>query len=340
MPGPAAAAAITVAIVGAVAVGVAFKQFVYEPHIAPKLEQWAEEFIANREARRRQQARAIPVLAAPHRIDSSDKRSDSDSDVGRERQSIELENLIAKEVHEWRNEVDRSQTLRRRGKPGSSGSQYSFKSVNNQPVLTSPTHVLVDSSTPSTLSSSISSIDASPSPRSAPLREARSNATLRSPSPSASRGLGLLPTPAPSSTLSPTAPQHPGMIPSLSQSFPLELDQEHGIELLSAPSSRPESPFSTFSQPFSPSIHNTNMSNSHYYSFPSSNARSPDGVVSPARPSSRGLSDLDFLSDLGSNDDVLSSPHWSYAGVLPQEGHNLDDGSSDSSWTSAGARSR
>ncbi|KAG6888518.1 hypothetical protein C0995_007761 [Termitomyces sp. Mi166 len=343
MPAPAAAAAITVAaIVSAVAVGIAFKQFVYEPHLAPRIERWAEGFLTSRQAQRRQRAVAVPVLATP--LDISDKRSDSDSGGDEERQSIELGNSIAKEVREWRSEVDRSQTLRRRGKPGSSGSQYSLKTFNKQTVLTTPTHVLVDPSAPSTPSSTMPSIEDSPVPHSTPLREASSSNTFRSPPPSSSRGLGLLPTPAMSSTLSPTPPQHPslspGMIPSLSQSFPLELDQEHGIELLSAPSSRPDSPFSTFSEPLSPSIHSTNLSTSHYYSFSSPNALSTDHAMSPsARPSSRGLSDLDLLSDLGSDRDVLS-PHWSDVVVLPQEGHNFDDRSSDSSWTSAGARSR
>lgn len=188
------------------------------------------------------------------------------------------------------------------------------------------------------------SIDVSPPVH---LREVSSNvsssATLGSPPANFSRGLGLPPTPAPSSNLSPATPQHlphsPVMIPSLSQSFPLELDQEHGIELLSAPSSRPDSPFSAFSQPISPSIHSTNLASSHYYSFASPNALPQDNVMSPsARPLSRGLSDLDFLSDLNSDHDVLSPP-WSDARILTQETRQSDDGLSDSSWISAGARS-
>ncbi|KAG6876370.1 hypothetical protein C0992_013177 [Termitomyces sp. T32_za158] len=204
-----------------------------------------------------------------------------------------------------------------------------------------PTHVIIDPSA-STPSSTMPSIDASPS---VPLREVgshvSSSATLCSPPPNLPRGLGLLPTPPASS---PAAPQHPpqshGMIPSLSQSFPLELDQEHGIELLSAPSSRPDSPFSALSQPLSPSIHSTNLSNSHYYSFSSPNALPLDNFMSPpARPPSRGFSDLDFLSDLSSDHDVMSPP-WSDARVLTQESRQFDDRLSDSSWTSAGARSR
>ncbi|KAG6915909.1 hypothetical protein DXG01_009279 [Tephrocybe rancida] len=342
---PAPAAAVTVAtIVGVFAVGYAFKKFVYEPHIAPKLEQWAVEYIAHRDAQRRQRAGAIPVMASPHRRDMPDKRSDSGNE-GSERQSIELENLIAKEVREWRSEVNRSQTLRHRGKQGSSGSQYTIESVQSKTLLTSPTHVLVDPSIPSTPSSTLPSIEASPAPRVTPLREASSRSTLRSPPPAPPQGLGLLPTPAPSTTLSPGVPQRaplsPGMIPSLSQSFPFELDQEHGVELLSAPSSRPDSPFSTFSQPVSPSVHGTNLSSANYYSFSSPNTFTAGNVISPlVRPPSRGLSDLDFLSDLDEHDAL--SPRWSEAGLSAPDEHFINDRLSDasgSSWASAGARS-
>ncbi|KAG6868114.1 hypothetical protein C0993_007492 [Termitomyces sp. T159_Od127] len=309
MPAPAAAAAITVAaIASAVALGYAFTKFVYEPHLAPKLEQWAEEFLATREARRRQRAGAGPVLATPHMYE---RHSSNDSGEGGET-LVQLENLGSRDPHA---------------------------------VLTSPTHVIVDPSVLFAPSPTTPSIGASPS---VPLREVSSNAsssaTLLSPPPNLLRGLGLLPTPTPSSTLSSAAPQHPphspGMIPSLSQSFPLELDQEHGIELLSAPSSRPESPFSAFSQPLSPSLHSTNLASSHYYSFSSPSALPPDNITSPsARPPSRGFSELDFLSDLSSDHDVLSPP-WSDARVLTQEPRQIDDGLSDSSWTSGGARSR
>ncbi|KAG6876371.1 hypothetical protein C0992_013178 [Termitomyces sp. T32_za158] len=141
MPAPAAAAAITVAaIASAVALGFVFtktliaansdlsrsSQFVYEPHLAPKLEQWAEEFLATREARRRQRAGAVPVLATPHVHDRHDL-NDFDSNAGGERQPIPLENLGSRDVREWRSEVDRSQTLRRRRGLGSSGSRYSLE---------------------------------------------------------------------------------------------------------------------------------------------------------------------------------------------------------------------
>lgn len=113
-------------------------QYVYEPHIAPKLEQWATEFIAKREARRRQRAGAIPISVS-HRTDEDlssrrrSKLSDSDDEGVEMRQSIELENLIAKEVREWRSEVNRSQTrgLRHRNNAGPSGSRHALDEVRS-----------------------------------------------------------------------------------------------------------------------------------------------------------------------------------------------------------------
>lgn len=106
----------------------------YEPHLAPKIEKWAEEFVAKRQARRRQLAPAAGPVGVPGPLhgdeDQATRRkhrtSGSDHDGPEMSQSIELENLIAKEVREWRSEVDRSQTssrgLRQRGHGPRSGS--------------------------------------------------------------------------------------------------------------------------------------------------------------------------------------------------------------------------
>ena len=148
MPAP---AVYILAIVGTIAAGLAFKevspvimlskvsrlycnilaQFVYEPHIAPKIEQWAEDFVAKRQARRRQRASAIPVAASQHNLTDENisrrraKRSDSGDEADQERRSIELENLIGKEVREWRSEVNRSQSqkLRHRNNAAASSSR-------------------------------------------------------------------------------------------------------------------------------------------------------------------------------------------------------------------------
>ncbi|EEB97458.1 hypothetical protein MPER_03221 [Moniliophthora perniciosa FA553] len=120
MPAP---AVYVVAVVGTVAAGFAFKHFVYDPHIAPKFQQWRDEVRARREARRRRRAGPIPVPIAVELNSTSqrrdDKRSDdSDSDDQDDdkvdKQSYELENIISKEVLEWRNGVDQAGTLRQR----------------------------------------------------------------------------------------------------------------------------------------------------------------------------------------------------------------------------------
>ncbi|KAF5369693.1 hypothetical protein D9615_010148 [Tricholomella constricta] len=349
MPAP---AVYILAVVGAVAAGIAFKEFVYEPHIAPKVEQWAEEFLAKRQARRGQRAGAVPV-SVPLRNDDTtwsgrSKHSDSGDEGDERRQSIELEHLIAKEVREWQSEVNRSQTLRRRGNAGPAGfrdpSDASTTATNRSSLVpTSPTHVLFDPSLPSTPISTLPSAKPSPSPHVSSLREARSRSTLRSPPPL--EAPGSLPTPAPSSDTASLVPTRlslsPSSIPSLSQSYPQDLDHEHGIELLSAPSSRPDSPFSSFSQ--SLSVHDSMMSSSNYYSFSSPNAASPPNLSSPqVRPPSRSLSDLDFLSDFDEHDPM--SPLSAVSGISSFDDHHLDDGTrsemSGSSWASAGVRNR
>ncbi|KAF8076967.1 hypothetical protein FPV67DRAFT_440652 [Lyophyllum atratum] len=334
MPAP---AVYILAIVGTIAAGLAFKEFVYEPHIAPKVEQWAEEFIARRQARRRQRAGGVAVPVRQRERDETtlrSKRSDSGEEGDERRQSIELENLIAKEVREWRSEVDRSQLRHRgtaRGPSRSQGTLSSCESTARPLVIPmSPTHVLVDPSIPSTPSSTLPSVQPSPSPRVSSLRATPSQSTLRSPPPH--HGPGLLPTPAASASgdlFSPT-PLSPTSVPSLSQSYPQDLDHEHGLELLSAPSSQPDSPFSSFSQPLS--AHDTN-----YLSFGSPDAFSPGN-----RPPSRSLSDLDFLSDFDEREHEGMSPRSGVSGF--EEPQLVDDGTrsegSGSSWASAGGSSR
>ncbi|KAF7432542.1 hypothetical protein PC9H_004483 [Pleurotus ostreatus] len=154
------------AFVGVAAVGYAFHEFVYEPHIAPKIELWAEEFIARRKAGRlRKQG---PVSAPQHPEsrtrrnkpnDSSDEGSDNDDGWdkkrGGRRSSFELENLVAKELQEWRSETG-SNVLRQR-KPAASTSFNTLDESNiSIPYSTiTPTHVLFGDSEPSTPTSSI-----------------------------------------------------------------------------------------------------------------------------------------------------------------------------------------
>ncbi|KAF9266072.1 hypothetical protein L218DRAFT_858413 [Marasmius fiardii PR-910] len=115
MPGP---AVYVVVVVGTVAAGFAFKHFVYDPHIAPKVDVWKHEFRTRREARRRRRQGPIPVAVALNgaREDRvSDDSGSNDSDDPRvDKQSYELEDMVQQEVLDWRNGVDQAATLRRR----------------------------------------------------------------------------------------------------------------------------------------------------------------------------------------------------------------------------------
>lgn len=99
-------------------------QFVYEPHIAPKLEAWAEDFLERRRAARNRRASAVPVRTSRRRhLSSSSGSSHHRNDLRRDQgpndgalgpndfsvDGLELEALASREVDEWRNEVLRSQ---------------------------------------------------------------------------------------------------------------------------------------------------------------------------------------------------------------------------------------
>ncbi|KZT29547.1 hypothetical protein NEOLEDRAFT_1145245 [Neolentinus lepideus HHB14362 ss-1] len=142
MPGPAVYA--VVAVVSTVAVVYAFKEFIYEPHIAPRVEAWAENYIARRRARRQQ--RQGPVPAQPHTT-SDDGSEDEAGPRGHDiNTSIELERLVGREVDEWRNDVDRSQSQLRQRRTHSALDE---SNVSIPFVPMSPTHVLFDSSSAS-----------------------------------------------------------------------------------------------------------------------------------------------------------------------------------------------
>ncbi|KAJ8516683.1 hypothetical protein ONZ45_g6041 [Pleurotus djamor] len=166
MPAP---AVYILAAVGTVAASLAFYEFVYEPHIAPKLEQWAEEFIARRKARRAERQGLIAIPQNPRSSTgaskkgpgSSDNESDDDDNWDQKRNnrrsSIELEHLVAKELSEWRSEIGTS-ALRHR-KTASSSKQMSTLDESNISIpyaAIAPTHVIFNSE-PSTPTSTIGS---------------------------------------------------------------------------------------------------------------------------------------------------------------------------------------
>ncbi|KAI0074758.1 hypothetical protein K474DRAFT_1665029 [Panus rudis PR-1116 ss-1] len=155
MPSP--ALYVAVAVVGTVAAALAFKEFVYEPHIAPKFEAWAETYVENR---RRRRARAQPV-AVPQSSDldenearrlyqkknsKKDKKDRDDRDDSDDGDNIELDDLAkasasTSEVDGWRRGVPPTASLRlRRPAPVIDETNYT---IPYDPLT--PTHVIFDS---------------------------------------------------------------------------------------------------------------------------------------------------------------------------------------------------
>ncbi|KIY68413.1 hypothetical protein CYLTODRAFT_489789 [Cylindrobasidium torrendii FP15055 ss-10] len=366
MPAPAVYA---LAAIGTVAAVLAFKEFVYEPHLAPKVDQWIEEIRAKRRARQRQRQFERPVevqFPFDKKSRSDDGSSDGDDKAGGS--AFELEKLVspvAQEVREWRNEVDRSQssTLRQR-RPGHPLDQ-SDTFVPFSPMQ--PAQVLFDSS-PTLHSMPTPNAAQSPS-----LHSATSYDTLRSPPPVPSTPLQYVapslqyssPPVSPPAVAAMSPPSHaavgppppamdtsvysPTSVPSLSLSHPVDLlEHEQGLELLSPPSSRPDTPFSSIS-----------VTNDSEYRSAFDEDTLPSGFLTPVdayqslAPSSvssiedLGARDADFqdavraspelvaedsdLEDLVSNPSVMSD----FDDLRSNDGSEI----SGSSWASANLRS-
>ncbi|KAI0751194.1 hypothetical protein C8Q80DRAFT_1156005 [Daedaleopsis nitida] len=147
MPGPAVYA--VVGVVAFVAVGIAFHELVYEPHIAPKVEAWAENYLERRRQRRRQ--RQGPTLAQPVRDDGDENSSRRSSVTSDDRSpgphpggdSIELEQLAATERNVWRDPSSMAGLRHRRA----TGLMDESNTVLAHPIIT-PTHVIIDGSEP------------------------------------------------------------------------------------------------------------------------------------------------------------------------------------------------
>ncbi|KAH7887267.1 hypothetical protein F5I97DRAFT_1858961 [Phlebopus sp. FC_14] len=158
-------------------------QFVFEPHIAPALEEWAENFLERRRARRNRGAAAVPVSSRRRRRPNSNSSSTSSSNgdsssvrgsgAGRGQGSgnvegpdtFELGDIVAREVDQWRNEVLKSQGMSGEGQGGlrrrhvageepgmfdgmSTSLDESFPSLTHTPLA--PTHVISNISSPIT----------------------------------------------------------------------------------------------------------------------------------------------------------------------------------------------
>lgn len=160
---PAPVAVYVVAAIATVAAAAAFHEFVFEPHIAPAIERWAEDFLAKRRARR---GGPVPVPSTRGSGDPGPSGSDPRKrSPGRGEDFIELEGLNLGPVDEWRNKVHRTAqdtSVRRRVRvipdtdEGSISTTIddSFTSLTHTPLA--PTHVISNVSSPLTDTLSVS----------------------------------------------------------------------------------------------------------------------------------------------------------------------------------------
>ncbi|OAX34626.1 hypothetical protein K503DRAFT_429871 [Rhizopogon vinicolor AM-OR11-026] len=163
---PAPVAVYVVAAIAGVAAVVAFNEFVFEPHIAPAIERWAEDFLAKRRARRSARG-PVPIPASSSRGPGNGDSRTTGADARKTTSaaaddSIELEGL---NLDEWRNDVHRNAPgtgMRRRPRvvpDTDEGSlittiDESFTTLSHTPLA--PTHVISNVSSPFTETLSIS----------------------------------------------------------------------------------------------------------------------------------------------------------------------------------------
>ncbi|KAF7791767.1 hypothetical protein EIP86_002791 [Pleurotus ostreatoroseus] len=151
MPGPAVYVVAAVAVIGTVAAAVAFKEFVYDPHLAPKFEAWGEVMA---ERRRRARARrqgpiAVPAMSESRPADlartTSKKDSDDESD---DHPSVELEDMATKGSADWKSTNSSPNGTLRQRKPRS-GNVLDESNIFLPFDPISPTQLTVKSTAPS-----------------------------------------------------------------------------------------------------------------------------------------------------------------------------------------------
>ncbi|KZP19426.1 hypothetical protein FIBSPDRAFT_955529, partial [Athelia psychrophila] len=113
MPAP---AVYVIAILGGAAAAVAFKQFVYEPHIHPRFQNWRAEYTARR--RRRRGLVELDSTVGGHPDDDGDTELQSLYQSDQEMRELQTGTPTGR-VDEWRSGVDRFTPpgLRYRGTP-------------------------------------------------------------------------------------------------------------------------------------------------------------------------------------------------------------------------------
>lgn len=115
-------------------------QFIYDPHLRPKL----QEFLEERRQRRLYRQQHQPMAQRGHRDDSSSHSSDDDDvplafrhglPLRSPHGGIELESLVAQEVDAWRNGVEvRAETSGLR--------QRTARGMNSSSTFLPPAHIM------------------------------------------------------------------------------------------------------------------------------------------------------------------------------------------------------
>ncbi|KAJ7713397.1 hypothetical protein B0H16DRAFT_1810504 [Mycena metata] len=135
-----------------VAAGIAFKEFVYEPHIAPRVERWVEEFLTKRQARRARRVVAVPT-ECNYGLGADDAGTGTGTDTGDGKSTYNLKSLVENEVRQWGAQVGEGagSGLRHRRRvpaPGTGSSSIAGSALDESNVIIpyspmSPTHVHV-----------------------------------------------------------------------------------------------------------------------------------------------------------------------------------------------------
>ncbi|CCM00475.1 uncharacterized protein FIBRA_02508 [Fibroporia radiculosa] len=358
---PAPAAIYIVGAVSVIAAVFAFKEFVYEPHIAPRIEVWAESFVERR--RRQRQQRHGPTLASPVNEGGNENRPRrSANPTGDHRPATPSDDLSVElnqfSVHQQTGRSDGQTSGGLRLRPTAAVMEESNLFIPFTPIT--PTRALSDSS--------ISS-----SPRS-PTHE---------PLPSGSPPTAELPPPYRPSAAAAPSPERPGAS-STSSTYvysprrptplsPSAVSARATTPSLAHPKLTHSSPSSRASSPDVPAMYNTALMGSgsiavertplgDVRSFPTSRiqspfsdnysivARSPTFSARSDAPSSalhleEEESELDMLSDMDTDEDVLSlrseifSPEQVGRRVLTSDVEFLYGSDTETeSWASTGRR--
>ncbi|KAL4245843.1 hypothetical protein ABKN59_001598 [Abortiporus biennis] len=288
MPGPVVYVAV---VIGTVAAALAFHEFIYEPHIAPKVEAWAESFIERRRRQRENRNGPIAVPVQEFPMDENQARRDE----------------RGTEVQASGDDSDR--TLRQRNNAGVMEESNVF--IPYHPL--SPTQVTTDYSGSSAVSQS------SRSPRSTPRSPAPLSNVSRTYSPPISPNDQLNRSVSSTSSFTPAVlgPQSPTSMVGSTHSEHFS-DARSALAVDSQPPSRAMSPFSDIHAASTATYNNSSAVTSPFILSPSIGSDfelpsdSEEAVLSPSlrsgmfSPSLVNAEDPFEVGSVQGSDDVSS----------------------------------